>query len=340
MHRARAAIGVLPFYLFTLLLLTSCGVDSDKFRLEGRLRNMHQGEFWVYTTDGTINGIDTIPVREGRFIFETPLRSSATLIIVFPNYSELPVFAKPGAEVDIKGDATHLREISISGTDENDDMTQLRQQLNKLMPPDVPKKVEEYIKDNPASEVSIYLLQRYFLSDANPDYKKALALVNLMAKEQPDNGQIIKWQKQLPLLGNGALKSKLQAFTAKDVKGASVTEGELKRKVNVLSVWATWNFQSTDMQRRLFRLKKEYADKLGVVSICLDARPQDIKTRVERDSLPWKTICDGQMWETPMLRKVGVSDVPGNLVIDASGTIVARNLTPQKLEEKLKEMLK
>ena len=75
--------GALPFYLFTLLLL-SCGVDSDKFRLEGRLRNIHQGEFWVYSMDGSIDGIDTIPVREGRFSYEIPLRSPSTLIVIFP----------------------------------------------------------------------------------------------------------------------------------------------------------------------------------------------------------------------------------------------------------------
>ena len=89
---------LLPFYLFTLLLL-SCGVDGDKFRLEGRLRNMHMGEFWVYSTDGATNGIDTISVREGRFAYEVELRSPTTLIVIFPNYSEQPVFAKPGETV-------------------------------------------------------------------------------------------------------------------------------------------------------------------------------------------------------------------------------------------------
>ena len=109
---------LLPFYLFTLLLL-SCGVDGDKFRLEGRLRNMHMGEFWVYSTDGVINGIDTISVREGRFAYEVELRSPTTLIVIFPNYSEQPVFAKPGEVVEIKGDASHMREMVINGTDDN-----------------------------------------------------------------------------------------------------------------------------------------------------------------------------------------------------------------------------
>ena len=326
--------------LLALLLLGSCGVDSDRFRLEGRLRNMHQGEFWVYSTDGGIDGIDTIPVREGRFVYEIPMRSPSTLVIVFPNYSELPVFARPGAEVDIKGDATHLREMAINGTDENGEMTKLRMELNRLMPPEVPGKVEEFIRENPESEVSVYLLQRYFLQDGDGDYKRAMALVELMLKEQPDNGRLIEWKKQLPALCRGMVKAKLPAFTASDVKGRTVTQDELKKKANVLTVWASWSFQSTDMQRRLIRLKKDYGERLGVVSICLDARPQDCRQRVERDSLPWKTVCDGRVWQTPLLAKLGISEVPASMVIDSRGVIVARDLAPQELEDELKKMLK
>lgn len=326
--------------LLALLLLGSCGVDSDRFRLEGRLRNMHQGEFWVYSTDGGIDGIDTIPVREGRFVYEIPMRSPSTLVIVFPNYSELPVFARPGAEVEIKGDATHLREMAINGTDENGEMTKLRMELNRLMPPEVPGKVEEFIRENPESEVSVYLLQRYFLQEDAADYKRAMALVELMLKEQPDNGRLIEWKKQLPALCRGMVKAKLPAFTASDVKGRTVTQDELKKKANVLTVWASWSFQSTDMQRRLIRLKKDYGERLGVVSICLDARPQDCRQRVERDSLPWKTVCDGRVWQTPLLAKLGISEVPASMVIDSRGVIVARDLAPQELEDELKKMLK
>ena len=326
--------------LLALLLLGSCGVDSDRFRLEGRLRNMHQGEFWVYSTDGGIDGIDTIPVREGRFVYEIPMRSPSTLVIVFPNYSELPVFARPGAEVEIKGDATHLREMAINGTDENGEMTKLRMELNRLMPPEVPGKVEVFIRENPESEVSVYLLQRYFLQEDAADYKRAMALVELMLKEQPDNGRLIEWKKQLPALCRGMVKAKLPAFTASDVKGRTVTQDELKKKANVLTVWASWSFQSTDMQRRLIRLKKDYGERLGVVSICLDARPQDCRQRVERDSLPWKTVCDGRVWQTPLLAKLGISEVPASMVIDSRGVIVARDLAPQELEDELKKMLK
>ena len=326
--------------LIAFVLLTSCGVESDKFRLTGRLRNMNQGEFWIYSTDGGIDGIDTILVRDGRFTYETPLRRPATFVIVFPNYSEQPVFAEPGEEVDIKGNASHMKELLIRGTDENNQMTDLRLELNNLMPPEVPKAVATFIKENPESRVGIYLLQRYFLNDPQTDYQQASQLVALMLKEQPNDGLLIKWKKELEGLKNAQINSRLPAFSATDIKGRIVSQNDLKAKANVVTAWATWNYRSTDIQRRLEKLKKEYGDKLGVVSICLDADPKECKRRIERDSLKWKTVCDGRLWQSPLLTKLGITDVPGNLVIDSKGNIVERNLSLQKLDEEIKNLIK
>ena len=164
-------------------------------------------------------------------------------------------------------------------------------------------------------------------------------MVNLMLKENPENGQLIALQKQLKPLQGGALKSKLPAFTATDVKGQKVTEKALKAKLNVVSVWASWSYSSTDQQYKLKMLKNKYGDKLGVLSICIDGRPADCKQRVERDSLKWSTVCDGRMWDTPLLAKFGLGDVPANLIIDEKGVIMERNLQPQKLEERVNELM-
>ena len=331
----------LPFYLFTfiLLFLSACGVDSNKFRLSGRLRNMNQGMFWIYSPDGAIEGIDTIQVHEGRFSYETELRVPATCVVIFPNFSEQPVFAEPGEEVDIKGDASHLKEIIIKGTDDNDAMTELRMDLNELMPPEIPEAVAKFINKNPKSRASRYLLQRYFLADPQADMQQAYVLVSLMLKEDPDDIQLTNWKKELECLRNGQLNKTLSSFSANDVKGRNVSLGDLKSKVNVITVWASWNYQSTDIQRRLRLLKKNNGDKLSVVSVCLDADSKKCRQTVERDSIPWKTVCDGRMWQTPMLSKLGIADVPGNLVLNDKGVIVARNLNPQKLEEKIQQMI-
>lgn len=330
----------LIFYILVALVLVSCGTESGKFRLEGRLRNLNQGEFWVYSPDGGLDGIDTITVRNGRFSYELDLRDKATLVVVFPNYSEQAVFAESGSEVTTKGDATHLKEMTIEGTDENKQMTQLRMELNRLTPPEIPDAVEAFIREHPQSVASIYLLQRYFVTSREPDFQKAMKLTKLLLKENPDNGQLIELNKQLGHLQGGAIKSRMKKFTATDVKGRKVTESDLKSTLNVVSVWASWSHTSNDMQRRLKELKKKHGGRLSVVSICVDGNKSDCLRRVNLDSLQWSTICDGRMWDTPLLAHFGLADVPANVLINNKGVIIARNLSAQKLDEEINKTLK
>ena len=320
-------------------MMVACGTESGKFRLEGRLRNINQGEFWVYSLDGGLVGIDTIAVRNGRFSYEMDLYDRATLMLVFPNYSEQPIFAKSGAKVTIKGDATHMKEMIIEGTSDNEEMTMLRMELNDLTPPDIPHAVSNFIKDNRDSPVSIYLLQRYFIMSPEPDYRQARVLTEMLLQENPDNGQLLTLKKQLKQLESSGVKALIPKFTATDLNGNKVTEKALKSKVNVVTTWASWSYASINQQQRLNQLKKKYGDKLGVLSICLDAQADICRRQIARDSLKWSTVCDGRMWETPLLQKFGLADVPANLLIDSKGKVLARNLTVKHLEERINKML-
>ena len=86
---------LLLIFLPALFLLASCGEDSKHFKIEGRLLQINQGEFYLYSSDGTISGFDTIKVQGGRFSHEIECDHPTTLTLVFPNFSEQPIFAEP-----------------------------------------------------------------------------------------------------------------------------------------------------------------------------------------------------------------------------------------------------
>ena len=327
-------------YILCLLMMVACGSESGKFRLEGRLRNINQGEFWVYSPDGGMVGIDTIQVRNGRFSYELELFNPATLVIVFPNYSEQPVFAEPGSSVHIKGDATHLKEMIIEGTSENEDMTMLRMKLNDLTPPDIPAAVEEFIKENRESPVSVYLLQRYFVLSTEPNYRQARVLAEMLLVENPDNRQLQKLRKQMKLLESSGVNAQIPKFSATDIDGKQVTEATFKGKVSIVSSWATWSYPSLQVQQRLKKLKEQYGNQLAVLGICIDADDDICRRHIQRDSLKWSTVCDGRMWQSPLLQKFALGDVPGNVLINTKGRVLARNLTADDLENRLKKLLK
>ena len=147
---------LLLVFLPALLLFASCGEDSKHFKIEGRLLQINQGEFYLYSSDGTINGFDTIKVQGGRFSHEIECDHPTMLMLVFPNFSEQPIFAQPGKSIDIEGDAAHLKMLKIKGTDDNELMSSFRAQNSNATPPQEIHAAIQFVDNTPQSPVRIY----------------------------------------------------------------------------------------------------------------------------------------------------------------------------------------
>lgn len=314
--------------------MVSCGVDGKHFKLEGRFLHLNQGEFYVYSTDGVLDGIDTIKIEGGRFAYEIPCDEEGTLVMVFPNFSEQPVFTQPGKTVEIKADASHLKELEAEGTDNNKLMTAFRKQVSNMSPQQTVDAAAEFVKHNPKSNVSAWLIRKYFILAPKPDYAKAKQLLDLMIAEQPKNGKLVNLQQQLIGLTATAGKS-LPIFTATDINGNKVTQANLTQSPNaVVFLWASWNYESTDMQRQLKRLKAAKGNGLSVIGVCIDPSKSEMQQSLRQDSISWPTINDGMMFDTKIAKQLGLSQVPANILLK-NGKIVGRNLRMNELKEKI-----
>lgn len=327
-------------YILLTLVVVSCGTKSGHFRIKGRLRSFNQGEFYVYSPDGGISGMDTIKVADGRFSYETSLSDKATFVIVFPNYSELPVFAQSGTTAEISGDASHLKEVEVKGDKTNEEMTRQRLAMANMTPPEVKKAAEDFIRKNPKSIISFYLLRKHFINTVEPDYSKAYSLASEMVKADKENARAETLAKQFKSLSTVKKNGMLPSFTATDIEGKTVSRSKLNGKLNVIIAWAGWNYESVNTQRELRRQKKTYGDKLQVVGICLDADTVHCKRTIRVDSLQWQTICDQKLWDSPTVRQLAITRVPGNIVADSKGKIIAINLSKDKLKELIDKQLK
>ena len=328
------------YFILSTLVLISCGVRGNHFKIEGKFRNLNQGEFYVYSPDGGMEGMDTITVQGGEFAYEVPLDKPATFVLVFPNFSEQPVFAVPGVTAELNGDASHLKEVEVSGSDENKLMTNFLKQILHSSPPEALKAATGFIKENPSSLVSDYLLNKYFVQTSTPDYKTALNLIDLLIKNQKGNGHLIQMRSQLDGLCRGLEKTKLPKFSAKNMDGTLVTDNELKGKYTVINVWASWNFDSQSIQRQIQSLKRQFGSRLTVLSINMDVSKTSCKEVLNRDSITWNNICDEKAWNSPLVNTFGISTVPDNFIVSPDGRIIARNLDMTALKERVETLLK
>ncbi len=327
-------------YSITLIFLTSCGVGSGRFRFEGKFLHMNQGEFYAYSPDGGFEGVDTIKVQGGRFSFETNCHDHFTIMIVFPNFSQQPIFAESGESVDIQADASHLKEMTVKGTKTNELMNVFRKEIISDTPPEETKHAEQFIKNHPETPVALFLVRKYFVSCPQPDYKKADELIRLMVKEQPDNVQLQRLQQQVKSLKNIGVGQPLPTFTAYDVDGKLISSANLSSSpVTVISTWTTSLYESMDMQRKLQKLQKEARGKLKLMSICVDPSKKRCKEALKRDSISWPTICNGDMLADKTLQLLGLTAIPDNIVLQ-NGKIVARSLKKKELFDKLDQLMK
>ncbi len=320
------------FLLFALLLLVSCGEDSKHFKLEGRLLQMNQGEFYVYSNDQCVNGIDTIKVRGGRFTYETPCSSPSTLTIVFPNFSETPVFAEPGKTAKMDGDASHLKMLKVKGTKDNELMTSFREKIASASPPEIKHLVELFVNDHPDSPVAIWLLRKYFIANSAPDYDAAGKLLKTMQKSESSNASIKLLAQSVEKLRAISVGSRLPAFTTYDVNGSPVSSSDLSTGTAIIIVWATWSYDSTDLMRHLQTLSQD--KKFKVLAINVDPSKNDCRNFLKNNDMPFHVVCTGDMFDTPVLKQLGIQSVCDVLLVK-NGIIKGANLSSSDLDKEL-----
>ena len=306
-------------YLLTLIslaLLTSCGESRRTFLLEGTFKGFNQGELYICDLNGG-SPLDTVAVVKSQFRYEIALEDSTAFIVIFPNFSEVPVYGEPGATVTIEGDVSHLREIEVEALS-----------------------TEQFIKDNPASPFALYLIRKVFIQSSQPDYKRAADLMALVIQANPSTSDELKAQmKQMEGISYLKDGGRLPSFTVTDINGETVKSADLNAKVNVITVWNTDNYEGMGILRQLQKKQNDVGDDLKILTICMEADLKACRLRLERDSITWHTICDPRLWNTPIIQQIGLSYIPDNILIDDKGKIIAHSLSQEELMKRIEKLL-
>jgi hypothetical protein len=298
----------------SLLVFASCSGGGDRVSMEGRLLHMNQATFYVYSSDGILQDFDTINVAGGRFEYDREINHAGTLVIIFPNYSKLPIFVEPGISISINGDAARLREVKVKGGKLNEEFTKFREKnLNKTVA-EMRKATANYVKSKEYHpEIALWLIQQHYLTPKDPDIKGAVALLKELLQKNDDNVRIKRLLNQLYAIGTLTVGDRVEPFTATDIDGNKITEHTLEGGKYWIATCASWSYESQTALNRLARK----GDGSKVIAICLDIRKEDAKRIREQWGIrDVSMICDSTQWENPLLRTFGLNSVPDNVLIE------------------------
>lgn len=141
-------------------------------------------------------------------------------------------------------------------------------------------------------------------------------------------------------LGRVSAGKPLPAFKTVAADGSSTGSGALSAApVAVVYVWASWNFNSLDMQRSLKDYKRRYGSRLALMGINMDADKAVCLRNMKADSITWPTVSDGRLFDGSAARSLGVTYVPDNIVLQ-HGRVVAGHLPASQLGEQLDRLLR
>lgn len=312
--------------LICAFVLSSCSGNGDEVSIEGRMLHMNQATFYVYSTDGTIDGIDTITVHGGRFDYEGRINHEGTLVVVFPNFSQLPVFVEPGASISIKGDAARLREVEVTGTKANKEFTRFREEHLNASGAEMKRIAADAVKGRKYNEeILLWLIQQQYLSPAAGDVKGAVALLKTLTQASPDNIKAKRLFNQLTAAGTLSVGDGVERFSITDIDGNTLTEKTLRQGKTVVMTCTSWNYDSHNMLRRLAE-RQRGKEVQQVVAICIDAdRKAAERLRSNCNAADVIMVCDGEQWDCPLLRVFALATVPDNVVME-NGRVTKRNV--------------
>lgn len=141
---------------------------------------------------------------------------------------------------------------------------------------------------------------------------------------------------------------RLPSCAFRNASGEMVYTDSLRGHIVVLDIWASWNLPSRSHNLQLIKLYEKYRvlnirkkHQVCFLSISMDTQRDFWLVARAKDDLHWPyNICDFKGWDSETLDSLDLHIIPANFIVDANGTIVARNLWGPVLDSTLKELNK
>ncbi len=333
--------------LAVFLFLTACSGGGTKVKISGRLLNMNQATFFIYSPDGVIDGLDTIKVVGGRFEYEKEIAHDGTLAMVYPNFSTLPIFVSPGDKVSIDGNAAMISQQEIDGGDKaNELFSKWRVEQAHASFAQQKKAAAAFIGEHPESRAALWLVRQYYVLAAKPDVAGATKLLAAIAKAQPENTHVKLMQTQIGSIGNLGVGQPLTRFSATDINGKTVNDHQINRGRTVICVWATWSYDSQNTLRQLAMRRRSVTDGNGsslysgdiipdhVLTVCMDGSIKECRGTLKNCNAENLTnVCDTLQWDSPLVKAFAITDIPDNIILQ-DGKVVKRGVPVSDLFKK------
>lgn len=278
--------------------------------------------------------IDSAIVKNGKFSFSAKLELPELYGIThdLSDISPLFLFIDEKSDLQIHYDtAQGGRNSAITGSPAADRYKNYQQRARDL-------DIEAFIKEQPSSIVTAFVLYRYYSPSLSPE--KIEEYTNLLDKSLAET-QYVKLLRELPAtLRSTRIGTKAPDFALPNPEGKTVRLSDHFGKYILVDFWAAWCGPCRRENPNVVKVFNKFKDKgFTVFGVSLDSDKSAWVKAIEKDGLNWPQVSDLKFWDSAPAKLYGIRGIPGNVLLDRSGNIIARNLRGVELENKIAELL-
>ena len=251
----------------------------------------------------------------------------------------LSLFIEPGT-IKVRDEG---KKLVAYGTTTNDGYVALMQQFDSLallqthLPFAVIKDYKRslataYIKQAPASPISLKLLADYFYLDGSTNdtlYYQLYHSLDPAIRQSYTAKKLEPEVKRRYVVANGRPAPVLELPDSSHQCFPIYQPG----RITLINFWASWCLPCKREHPALIKLYKQFKEQnFTIVSISLDINRSAWVNAVKTERLEWLQLNDLKGWTSPASALYGVKLLPHNLLLDATGTIIGKNLRFEEIE--------
>ena len=270
--------------------------------------------------------------------------------LLYPNFSELTIFARPGDEIEIEGDAQNLNDVDVNGSKDNEVYTEFREDIADLRTDKVCEVARQVAFKYPRLAVSRHLFQEYFLQNDSLQPKLVREVYDSLCRANPDDIVLNKLSRRVRAYGilrdgqklpNFKLQTHTSAFDGGE-EGREISSKEFKGTYLLIAFWGSWKSGSQSALYRVRRFRREMKAKnleVNAISYSLDCDDKELQRIEKADSVDYYSFCDFQSFNSPLVLQWGITDLPFFVLVGPDQKIIATGQDwPRDIEPKVKKV--
>ncbi len=200
--------------------------------------------------------------------------------------------------------------------------------------------IKNSIADNVGNDFGLYnLCNSYYYYDP----EELAPILESYLAAFPTNARLARIKANNDLSLETAVGKQFKDFEMADVEDNmhKLSEYIAANEVTLVDFWASWCGPCRAEMPAVKAAYEAYKNKgFGIVGVSLDNNKEAWVKAIADLGIEWPQISDLQGWNCAGAKLYGVNSIPATVLVAKDGTILAKNLRGEAIQEKLAEILK